>query len=109
MSGQRIALDADVVGAHVTRVRAVAGDVGDAHAAAAGLALGGGAFGLMCALLVPPAQAATDAALGAVEQARALVERSADQLAGVVTDFTGVEDAVCAQIDALSVAVREVR
>lgn len=109
MSQGRIILDSGVVTAHVGRVRAVSADVGTAHSAAAGLDLGGGAFGVLCAVLVPPAVAVSQAALGAIKDAQGLVDRSADQIMAVVADFTALEDQIRAELEPISAAVQGVQ
>jgi hypothetical protein len=108
MSQDRIVLDSDVVTAHVGRVRSVSADIATAHSAAAGLNLGGGAFGILCAVLVPPAVAVSQAALDAIQEAQDLVDRSADQIAAVVADFAALEEQIRGELEPISAAVQAV-
>ncbi|QCB94233.1 hypothetical protein [Cellulomonas shaoxiangyii] len=109
MSQDRIVLDSDVINAHVGRVRSVSTDIGTAHSAAGGLNLGGGAFGVLCAVLVPPAQLVSQRALGAIQEAQDLVDRSADQIAAVVADFAALEEEIRAELEPISSAVQAVQ
>lgn len=90
----RIAIDTELLRQHAGRVEQVGRDVGVARDAAGSLDLGGGAFGLMCAFLVPPAVAVSSVAQAAIASAQRMVERSATELRGVAADFTAQEDRV---------------
>jgi hypothetical protein len=102
---QRIALDFDIARQHATRVDHVSSQVGSARDAAASMNMGGGAFGLMCAFLVPPATMISTAATNTIAAAEAMVERSARELRGVVTDFEGLEDRLVAEVRQLDASL----
>ena len=95
---EEISIDFDVLAQHATRVDQVAADVALAQNAAASINLGGGAFGLMCAFLVPPTSIVSTAAQAAMGAAKGMVERSAREIRRVGRDFTQLEDDIAADI-----------
>lgn len=82
-----IAVDTETVRRHAQRVAQVAADVRLAENAAGSMNVGGGAFGVMCALLVPPAQIVSSIAIGAISAAGTMLEQSEEQLRGLADDF----------------------
>lgn len=100
-----IAVDFDLVRQHATRVEQVAGQLGTARDAAASMNMGGGAFGLMCSFLVPPATAISSAATSTVAAAEAMVERSAREVRGMAVDFESLEDRLVAEIRQLEASL----
>jgi uncharacterized protein YukE len=96
-----IAIDPDLLRSHAGRVEQVAGDVAMAKDAAGSINLGGGAFGLMCAFLVPPASVVSAMAQAALSSAGSMVQRSAREIRGVATDFERTEDDIEQQISRL--------
>ncbi len=90
----QIAVDWGVLNAHAGRVRQVAADTRLACDAAASLNLGGGAFGIMCAFLVPPLSVVSSLAQHALNSAAAAVERSATEVAAMGGDFRELEDLI---------------
>lgn len=90
----RISIDFDLLEQHARRVDLVASDVALAQDAASSINVGGGAFGLMCAFLVPPAALVSSLATSALASAQGMVERSARELRAVGTDFGTTEDAI---------------
>lgn len=97
----RIEIDADILTRHAARVDQVATSVRLAQDAAASMNIAGGAFGLMCAFLVPPALVATTAAKLVLGSTERLLERSTTQLRGAVQDFTTYEDSAVTAIQSL--------
>jgi hypothetical protein len=89
---KRIAVDGELIHAHAARVERVADDVAVARRAAAATNMGGGAFGVICAFLVPPASLAATMAASAIAAAEGMLERSAREVRGVATDMAAVED-----------------
>lgn len=89
-----IALDGDLIQAQVSRVQLVASDVAVARDAAGSTQMGGGAFGVLCAFLVPPAQIAAAMAQQAIGSAEQMLRRSATELSGVGSDMAAFEDDV---------------
>ncbi|MFF2053469.1 hypothetical protein ACFVU2_17845 [Leifsonia sp. NPDC058194] len=85
----RIAMDADLLRYQATQVDAIASDVAEASSAARTLNLGGGAFGVLCSFLVPPAQLVSAAAIQLLHESEALLHRTGTQLRSVAMD---VED-----------------
>lgn len=88
---EQIAVDSDVVRYHAGSVARIGGDVREAAQAAAGLALGGGAFGVLCSFMVAPAALATAAGVDVITSAGSMLERAAEQLRGWATDAEVVE------------------
>jgi hypothetical protein len=87
----RIAIDADALRQHATAMRQVAADVQEAVEAARGIDLAGGAFGIMCSFLVPPAQLASTAAISGIASSKGMLDRTADEVVEVATETEGAE------------------
>jgi hypothetical protein len=99
--GGRISVDADLISAQAARVELVASDVRVAVDAAGSTNMGGGAFGVVCAFLVPPAQLAAGMAAQALTAAEQMLQRSAAELRGVGSDLAAFEDDVVQSVRAL--------
>lgn len=82
-----IAVDTETVRQHAQRVARIAADVRLAENAAGSMNVGGGAFGVMCAFLAPPAQIVSSIAAGAITAAATMLEKSEEQLRGLADDF----------------------
>jgi uncharacterized protein YukE len=96
-----IRIDPDRLRSHAARVEQVAGDVAMAKDAAGSINLGGGAFGLMCAFLVPPISIVSSVAQSTLSAAGSMVQRSAREVRGVAGDFEANEDDIEQQISSL--------
>lgn len=96
-----IALDGDLISAQASRVELVASDVSVARDAAGSTNMGGGAFGVLCSFLVPPAQVAAAMAQQAIGSAEQMLRRSATELRGVGSDMASFEDDVVQGINTL--------
>ncbi len=96
-----IAVDQDLITSHAARVEVVASDVGVARDAAGSTNMGGGAFGVLCAFLVPPASVAAGMAQQAIGAAEGMLRRSATEVRGVATDMAAFEDDVVRAVGAL--------
>ncbi|QAY60137.1 hypothetical protein ET475_09135 [Microbacterium protaetiae] len=94
----QIALDHDLIVAHAARVRQVSADVQVARDAASATNMSGGAFGVMCAFLIPPATLVATAAQATITAAQGLVDRSATEIRGVADDMAAFEDDLAASI-----------
>ncbi|AKV87769.1 type VII secretion target [Microbacterium sp. CFBP9023] len=94
-----IAVDTETVRRHAQRVGQIASDVRLAENAAGSMNVGGGAFGVMCAFLVPPAQLVSSIAIGAISAAATMLEQSEEQLKGLADDFDEGEQR---QLDTIS-------
>ncbi|APH44289.1 hypothetical protein BMW26_04375 [Microbacterium sp. 1.5R] len=94
-----IAVDTETVRRHAQRVGQIASDVRLAENAAGSMNIGGGAFGVMCAFLVPPAQLVSSIAIGAISAAATMLEQSEEQLKGLADDFDEGEQR---QLDTIS-------
>jgi len=94
MPADEIAVDQTELRSEAGKIDAVASAIGTARDAVASMNLGGGAFGIMCAFLVPFAQAATDAADEALQTTAAMVNREADALRDTADDFEATEEAI---------------
>ena len=79
--------------------------IGTARGAVASMNLSGGAFGLMCAFLVPVATSVTVAAERGMAAAQAMLTREADALRATARDFERAEHDV---VDGLRDLGREV-
>ena len=102
---ENIAVDFDVLTAHASRVDQVSSAVGLGAQAAASLNLGGGAFGLMCAFMVPPATLVSSMAQSAITSAQEMVSRSASEVRGLRDDFMAFEEAASGEFSALTTEV----
>ncbi|RLP80776.1 hypothetical protein D9V34_00750 [Mycetocola lacteus] len=76
----KIALDMSMLRAHASRIDQVASDVGEAAAAARSMNVAGGAFGLMCSFLVPPALVAVTSMERMLSASQRAIEHTATQL-----------------------------
>lgn len=94
-----IAVDTETVRRHAQRVGQIASDVRLAENAAGSMNVGGGAFGVMCAFLIPPAQLVSSIAIGAISAAATMLEQSEEQLKGLADDFDEGEQR---QLDTIS-------
>ncbi|GAA4480871.1 hypothetical protein [Microbacterium panaciterrae] len=90
--GDTIALDFDLGRRHAARVGQVAADVRMAQDAASSLNLAGGAFGVMCAFLVPPAVLVSQVAIGTISSVSAMLGRAETEFLGMVSDFEATEE-----------------
>lgn len=100
-----IAVDTETVRRHAQRVGQIAADVRVAENAAASMNVGGGAFGLMCAFLVPPAQLVSSIAASTIAAAATMLEQSEEQLRGLANDFDEGEQQ---QLDTINALIRSV-
>lgn len=96
-----IAIDPDLLRSHAARVDQVASDVAMAKDAAGSVDIGGGAFGVMCAFLVPPISMVSSVAQSTLSAAGSMVQRSAREVRGVAQDFEANEEAIEQQISSL--------
>ncbi len=89
--GDAIALDFELGRQHAARVGRVAADVQLAQDAASSLNLAGGAFGVMCSFLVPPAVLVSQVAVGTISSVSAMLGRAETEFLGLVSDFEAME------------------
>lgn len=104
VTGQ-IAIDADVLNTHARKVSQLADEVSTAIDAVNSINLGGGAFGVLCAWMVPPAQIASSIVGSHVRETRTMLHRTDDELRGAARDFTIAEDAHVSSLHALREAL----
>lgn len=90
----QIRMDADVMLQHASRVQQLASDAAEAAAALKSVNLGGGAFGVMCAWIIPPVGLVSSAVSQHINGAEGVLERTGQELRGVVADFDAYEEAV---------------
>lgn len=100
MSG-RIAWDVELLHDHARRVARIGDDVGEAAAAVRSLGLSGGAFGLLCSFLVPPATTISHVAARTIDGSEALMERTGVQLRGLAGDAEEFERDAAASLKSL--------
>lgn len=89
-----ISIDADVMRQHAARIEQLSADAAEAAAALRSVPLGGGAFGLLCAWIVPPISVVAGAVSAHINGAEDILERTGEELRGAVSDFETFEDTV---------------
>lgn len=89
-----ISVQPEVLRRHAARVDSLTASVTQCMDAAASMNLGGGAFGIMCAFLVPPASAVSGIARSSISAAEGMLGRSATELRGLADDFERAEERV---------------
>jgi len=82
----RIALDFDILTTQASKVDQVGDDIGLAAQAVRSMNLGGGAFGVLCSFLVPPAQLVTTVAGTMIADCESLLHRTGTQLRKAAAD-----------------------
>jgi len=103
VSGE-ISIDTDLLRTHAARVDATADGIAEAVSAARSLNLADGAFGLLCAFMVPPIGMVAQVATTALDSAQNWVDTSASQVRAAATDFDTFERNLA---DQLRTAARE--
>lgn len=88
---QTIAFDFDMLHLHASRVEQIADDVAEAVSASRSTNMAGGAFGVMCGFLVPPALAVTEAAKLFLCEAEGLLNRTSRELRAIAADMEQTE------------------
>ncbi|WP_433675741.1 type VII secretion target [Microbacterium gorillae] len=101
MVADRIAISPSGLTAHAEQVEQLATDVTVALDAVRGINLGGGAFGVMCAWMVPPALTASTLVINHIQQAQDVLQRTSDELRSTADDFRAMEDGNIAALNAL--------
>lgn len=96
-----IRVDPDRIMQHASRVEAAAGRIQTAVSAASSMNMSGGAFGLMCAFMVPAATLASSMARGALQSSQQMLEESARELRGALRDIEAGEERVIEAVRAL--------
>lgn len=90
----RIAIDHELILSHAARVETVASDIAVARDAGSSTNMSGGAFGMLCAFLAPPATLAASMATQTIAAAEGMVRRSATEIRGVGSDIAAYEETV---------------
>ncbi|KQM38533.1 type VII secretion target [Microbacterium sp. Leaf203] len=94
MSGGNIRIDAELLNQHAGHVDQLASDAAQALSAVQSINLSGGAFGLLCAWMVPPVGVVSQAVGSAIQQGSRTIERTASQIRDAAGDFQRYEDSV---------------
>lgn len=94
MSGEQIRIDADVIQQHASKGEQLASDAAEAVSAIGSINLSGGAFGVLCAWMVPPVAVVSTAVSQAISGGQDLISRTASEVRAVVSDFDSYEQAV---------------
>lgn len=102
MVADRIAISPSGLTTHARQVEQLAADVSVALDAVRGINLGGGAFGVMCAWMVPPALITSTIVINHIEQAQDVLQRTSDELVGAAQDFAKTEDGILAALKVLT-------
>ena len=82
-----LSIDPGELATHGAHVTAVADTADQAASAAAGMNLGGGAFGIMCAFMVPPLQLLSAPATGMLQAVAANVRAAGDTITAAAHMF----------------------
>lgn len=101
MSGE-IEVEPSALRTGAGEIERIAGTVGYARDAAGSMNLTGGAFGLMCAFLVPTAVGVTQIAMNAMAETAAMLQREAEALRDIAADFEQVEARTSDELRAIS-------
>lgn len=101
MSADRIEIDTGLLRQQARDVDEAGRRVDQARQAIASMNLTGGAFGMMCAFLVPPAVTMTFAASSMLSDASAMLSREASALRGTADDFDDLEDDIATSLERL--------
>ncbi|TPW72323.1 hypothetical protein [Schumannella sp. 10F1B-5-1] len=88
---EQISIDAETLLAQARDSERAAEAIAHARGAVGSMDLGGGAFGIMCAFLVPIAQSVTAMADRTLVEAQSMLEREAEALRATVDDFDRLE------------------
>ncbi|MFT8636429.1 MAG: hypothetical protein ABF811_00505 [Pseudoclavibacter sp.] len=104
MAGE-IRADPDILRGHARGVSVLAEDLDDALAAAQSVNLGGGAFGVLCAFLVPPAGLASSMAVASLRSAGSMLRRAAAEVNGWADDADETESQIVSDIRAIAAAL----
>lgn len=106
MAGPVIAIDRELLRTHASRVHTVQTAVAEAASAARSADLAGGAFGILCAFLVPPTTLVTGIAESMITAAATMLERTSNELRSIATDVDTREEDIASQLRALHDRIR---
>lgn len=101
MSADRIQVDPDFLRQHATKITAISHEVAEASAAAAHVALGGQAFGIMCAFAAVPTTMLGLGAMGAVASVERALGRAATAATQMADDFENLENRFVQELETL--------
>ncbi|OZD55570.1 hypothetical protein CH252_06865 [Rhodococcus sp. 06-1477-1B] len=94
MSGGDIRVDVELLHQHAGLVDQLASDAAQALSAVQSINLSGGAFGLLCAWMVPPVGMVSQAVGSAIQEGSQTIERTASQIRDAAGDFQRYEESV---------------
>lgn len=89
-----ISVDADLMLQHASRMQQLASDAAEAASAIQSVNIGGGAFGVLCAWMVPPVGIVSGAVAQHIDGAEGVLDKTGTEMRAVVSDFDGYEEAV---------------
>lgn len=101
-----IRIDADLMAQHARRIQQLTRDAAEATAAIKSINLGGGAFGALCAWMVPPVSMVSDAVSKHISGAEHVLERTGQEIQAVVRDFDSYEEEVLRAVRAIESDLR---
>jgi hypothetical protein len=104
MAGE-IRIDPDILRGHARGVTVIAEDLDDALAAARSVDLSSGAFGVLCAFLVPPAGLASSMAVASLRSAGSMLRRAAAEVNGWADDAGETELQIVSDIQGIVAAL----
>jgi hypothetical protein len=87
MSAAGIRIDADTLQQHASAVEQLAAGAAEAVSAIGSITLSGGAFGLMCAWMIPPVAAVSAVVSSTISSGEDLISRTADEIRLAAGDF----------------------
>ncbi|MBZ4488096.1 hypothetical protein LQ938_11520 [Microbacterium sp. cx-55] len=94
MSAGEIRVDADLIQQHASRVEQLASDAAEAVSAINSINLSGGAFGLLCAWMVPPVSMLSGVVSSAISGGEDLIGRTATEIRAALGEFDQYEESV---------------
>jgi hypothetical protein len=100
-----IRVDADVLHQHAAVIDQLAAEAGRAVSAISSVNLSGGAFGVMCAFLVPPVAIVSGAVGAAIANGQDAISRTAGELRLAVGDFAQREQSTVDTIEGVGRAL----
>lgn len=98
MTAGEIRIDADLIQQHASRVERLTSDAAEAADAIRSINLSGGAFGVLCAWMVPPISVVSGVVSAAIEGGEDLIGRTATELRAALREFDEHEQSVIAVV-----------
>lgn len=104
MSAGDIRVDADTLQQHASGVEQLAASAAEALGAVRSVNLSGGAFGLMCAWMVPPVATVSSAVASAISSGGDTISRTAEEIRLAAGDFETHEQSAVDMVQGVEAA-----